>query len=164
MHDDEHGHRRRQVVQIGREYKGGQRNGPQQTLGVPRAYPFLDEVETAIVVQQLHDRHGSQQEHDNSGSLADVVQKDMAVDVVLDGLAGRRCAVEPCTIIVRMPGHDEVRAPADVDHPPHRSEEHGDGGLVNACQVTCGYQHIGQYQHRNDYQCHSFSDLITSIF
>ena len=150
MHDDQHHRRRRQVVEVGGKDKRSQRDGPQQALRVAGAYPFGDEVETAIVVQQFHNRHGSQQEHDDSSSLADILQEYMLANKILYRLAGGHIACEPFLIVCGVLVHDKVGTPADVYHPPHCAQKDGNGGLVHPRQMACSYQQIGQNEHRYD--------------
>ena len=108
MHDDQHHGRRCQVVQIGREDKRSQRDGPQQSLGITRTNPFCDEVEAAIIVQQFHYRHGSQQEQYNGSSLAHVFQEYIIFNKVFHRLAGGLVACQPLHILTRMLVHHEV--------------------------------------------------------
>ena len=87
VHDDQHHRCRCQVVEVGREDERGQRDGPQQPLRVAGANPLGDEVEAAVVVQYLDDGHRGQEEHDNAGGSAHVLQEDVVVDEQLDGIA-----------------------------------------------------------------------------
>ena len=156
MHDNQHHGRRRQVVQIGREDKRSQRDGPQQALGVTGTNPFCDEIEAAIVAQQFHYRHRSQQEHHDSSSLAHIFQEHMILNKVFHRLAGGLVACQPLHILTGMLVHHKVRAPANIYYPAYGTQEHGDGSLVDTRQMPCGNQHIGYNQHGYNNQCHIF--------
>ena len=156
MHDDQHHGSRRQVVEVGRQDERGQRNGPQQTLGVTGANPFGNEVEASVVVEYLDNGHRGYQEHDNACSSSHILQEYVVIDEVLDGIARRSLTVQELCILRRMLRHDEVGTPADVDHPPYRTYEHSYGSLVDTRQVTGGNQQVAYNQHYDNNQRHLF--------
>ena len=155
MHNNQHHRCCRQVVEVCREDKSHSGNAPQQTFAVSCTNPFGDEVETAIVAKQLYNRHRSQQEQDDSGCPADILQEYVVVDEPLHDIAGMFVTTQPFDILLRMLGHHEVCTPADIDHPTYRSEEHSDSGFVYSCQMACCYQQIGQEKHGDNNECHS---------
>ena len=150
MHHDEHHGSSCEVVEVGRDEERGQRQCPQYALRVARVYPFLYEVEAAVILKDLNDGHRGQEEHDDAGGTANVPKEYVVVDIGLDGMARRRLSAEELGVLVRVLRHDKVGAPADVYHPPYCSDEHGDGSLVDTRHVTGGNQQVAQNQQYNN--------------
>jgi hypothetical protein len=38
--------------------------------------------------------------------------------------------------------HDEILTPAYIDNPSYGAYKHGDSGLIDTCQMACGYENI----------------------
>ena len=154
MHDDQHHRGGSQVIEIRGDDEGGEGNSPEQTLGVARTDPLRDEIEAAVVVQDLDDAHRSQQEHHDTRGSPHIIEEHIVADEILHSIARRILTIKELLIFSSMFSHHEVGSPADVYHPSHRSDEHRYGRLVDTRQVTGGNQHVAEYQHQYYYKCH----------
>ena len=152
------------VVQIGRQDKGGQRNGPQQSIGITCLDPFVDEVEAAVGIQYLNDRHRSQQVHHDGSSLSHVFQEDAVINKVLYGIAAGRMFTQKLCIGSRMHVHHEISTPDDINHPPYGSQEDADGGLVHTSEVRSRNQQIAEQQKKDDNQGHGQFVFLPLIY
>ena len=144
VHDDQHHGAGGEVIEVCRDDECGKGKRPKQVVGSPHAHVIGNKVEASVVVEQLNNRHRSQQEHDDGGCLAHILQKDIVADEILDGLARCWRTMQVFGIVVRMLTHDEVAAPTHVDHPSCRTNKHGDSCFVDARQVSRCYEQIAE--------------------
>ena len=142
MHHHQHHGGYRKVIKIGRDHKGDHRHHPQQLLALARPHHLLEEVEAPVIVQHLHDGHGSQKEQDNLRTTSHILQEDVPGDVFLDGNTRRIGTTQEVDIFAGMLTHHEVRAITDIEHPPHRTSKDGSCRFVDLRHATGCYQHI----------------------
>ena len=71
--DHDHHDRRGQIVENGREKKRHEGDAPQQRSLAARLHRVAHEIETAILVNEFHNRHGSHQEEKRRGGAAQMV-------------------------------------------------------------------------------------------
>ena len=143
-HDNQHHRGRCEVVEIGRDDEGGYSDSPKQTLRIVGLDPFLNKVETAIVIENLDDSHRGQQEHNDTGSTTHIIQENLIANVEFYSTTRRYLASQIISIFARMLRHDEIGSPTDIEHPTHRTKKHGYSSLVNTSQMTCRYEQISE--------------------
>ena len=138
------------IVEVGREQESSQGDGPQQTVRIASANPLGNKIEAAVVAQNLYNGHRSHQEHHDGCCLAHIFQEDVVVDEELHRLTGCLASVKPFHIVVGIELHDEVFTPTNVENPSDGANEHGNGGLVDTCQMACCYQQIAEHEKKNN--------------
>ena len=124
--------------------EGGYSDSPKQTLRIVGLDPFLNKVETTIVIENLDDSHRGQQEHNDTGSTTHIIQENLIANVEFYSTTRRYLASQIVSIFARMLRHDEIGSPTDIEHPTHRTKKHGYSSLVNTSQMTCRYEQISE--------------------
>ena len=115
------------VVEDGREEEGHKGHAPHQFALRARLHRIAYEVETAVGVHNLNDRHGTHQEEERASGIAEVMLDDLS-DVV-DHIVGGNGWV-----ISRGARHQQ--GPAAHTH------QQGNGCLVHFCQAFEGYTEV----------------------
>ena len=89
-------------------------------------------------MEYLYNGHRGQQKEHYLCSAANVFEKDILGDILLDDTACGNGATQEVEIIIRVLTHHEVGAVADVQYPTHRSCKYSNSSLIDFCQELRG--------------------------